>query len=145
MDLEGKRLSEVLPRPQRAFLDAETELSFRRRAYIGRRAGDTARFRLVAVWDEGRWEYYTYLSNIGPETLSTEQVASLYRMRWEIELTFKELRGQYALGAFGSTKANAVVGIAVRPGYPVRSKSGSAVFDTHTEPSRSTGLDPGFH
>jgi putative transposase len=40
--------------------------------------------------------------------LSAEEVASLYRMRWEIELTFKELKSQYALDAFRTTNANIV-------------------------------------
>lgn len=108
IDLEGKRLSEVLPRLDRGVLDAEVELSFKRRVYNGRRASDTARFRLVAVWDEAHRQYHTYLTNIGPEVLSAEEVASLYRMRWEIELTFKELKSQYALDAFRTTNANIV-------------------------------------
>jgi putative transposase len=108
IDLEGKRLSEVLPRLERDVLDAEVELSFKRRIYNGRRAGDTARFRLVAVWDETHREYHTYLTNIGPAILSAEEVASLYRMRWEIELTFKELKSQYALDAFRTENANVV-------------------------------------
>ncbi len=62
----------------------------------------------MAVWDEGRREYHAYLTNIGPETLSAEEVASLYRMRWEIERTFKELKSQCALAAYRTTKANVV-------------------------------------
>lgn len=108
IDLEGKRLSEVLPRLDRGVLDAEVELTFKRRIYDGRRASDTARFRLVAVWDEKHRVYHTYLTNIGPEILSAEEVASLYSMRWEIELTFKELKSQYALDAFQTTNANIV-------------------------------------
>ena len=52
IDLEGKRLGEVLPRLQRQTLDAEVELAFRRRTYNGQRSGDTLRCRLVAVWDK---------------------------------------------------------------------------------------------
>ncbi|MGI0129771.1 MAG: IS4 family transposase, partial [Thermoplasmata archaeon] len=108
IDLEGKRLSEVLPRLDRAVLDAEVELSFKRRVYNGRRASDTARFRLVAVWDEAHRQYHTYLTNIGPEVLSAEEVASLYSMRWEVELCFRELKSQYALDEFRTTNANIV-------------------------------------
>ena len=48
----GSGSAEVLPRLQREVLDAEVELAFQRRVYNGHRSGDTARFRLVAVWDE---------------------------------------------------------------------------------------------
>ncbi|MGI0128926.1 MAG: IS4 family transposase [Thermoplasmata archaeon] len=108
IDLEGKRLSEVLPRLARGVLDAEVELTFKRRIYDGRRASDSARFRLVAVWDDRHREYHTYLTNIGPEVLTAEEVATLYAMRWEIELTFKELKSQYALDEFQTTNANIV-------------------------------------
>ncbi len=105
IDLEGKRLSEILPRLHREVLDAEVELAFRRRTYQGQRSGDTPRCRLVAVWDEAHREYHVYLTNLGPEVVSAEEVARLYAMRWEIELLFKELKSQYALDEFRTTKA----------------------------------------
>jgi putative transposase len=108
IELEGKRLSEVLPRLQRQTLDAEVELAFSRRTYNGRRSGDTLRCRLVAVWDEEAREYHLYLTNVGPELLSAEDVARLYGMRWEIELVFKELKSHYALDEFRTTKAAVV-------------------------------------
>jgi len=106
--LEGKHLSEVLPRLQREVLDAEVELAFRRRTYNGRRSGDTLRCRLIAVWDEPHREYHLYLTNLGPEVLSAEEVARLYAMRWEIELLFKELQSSYALDELRTTKAEIV-------------------------------------
>jgi IS4 transposase len=108
IDLEGKRLSEVLPRLQRQTLDAEVELAFRRRTYNGQRSGDTLRCRLVAVWDEAGGEYHLYLTNVGPEVLSAEEVARLYAMRWEVELVFKELKSHYALDEFRTTNAHVV-------------------------------------
>jgi len=108
IDLDGKRLSEILPRLQRQTLDAEVELGFRRRTFNGQRSGDTLRCRLVAVWDETHHEYHLYLTNVGPEVLSAEQVARLYAMCWEIELVFKELKSGYALDAFRTTNAAVV-------------------------------------
>ncbi len=105
IDLEGKRLSEVLPRLRREVLDAEVELSFKHRIYNGRRSGDTFVCRLVAVWDEKEREYHAYLTNIAPERLTAEEVAELYRLRWEVELLFKELKSSYALDKFRTTKA----------------------------------------
>jgi putative transposase len=108
IDLEGKRLSEVLPRLQREVLDAEVELSFRRRVYAGRRSSDTFRCRLVAVWNEEARRYHPYLTNIGPEVLIAEEVASLYSMRWEVELCFRELKASYALDKFRTESAEVV-------------------------------------
>ncbi len=108
IDLEGKRLSEVLPRLQREVLDAEVELSFKRRVYDGRRSSDTFRCRLVAVWNEEARRYHLYLTNIGPEVLSAEEVASLYSMRWEVELCFRELKSSYALDKFRTESPDVV-------------------------------------
>jgi putative transposase len=73
------------------------EIAFSRRRYSGNRRPDSLTARLVAVWNEETRKYHTYLTNIGPEVLSVEEVAELYGCRWEIELVFKELKGQYAL------------------------------------------------
>jgi putative transposase len=108
IDLEGKRLSEVRPRLQREVLDAEVELSFKRRVYDGRRSSDSFRCRLVAVWNEEARRYHLYLTNIGPEVLSAEEVASLYSMRWEIELCFRELKASYALDKFRTENPDVV-------------------------------------
>ncbi len=101
--LDGKRLSEVLPRLDRGVLDAEVELSYKRRVYSGRRSSDTLVCRLVAIWSEKDGKYHVYLTNIAPEHLSAEEVACLYSLRWEIELTFKELKTSYALDKFKTT------------------------------------------
>jgi putative transposase len=97
IDLEGKRWSEVAPRLHREVLDAEVELSFQRRAYRGTRRGDTLRARLVAVWDEESREYHAYVTNLPVEVLSAEEVAELYRVRWSVELLFKEAKGSFHL------------------------------------------------
>ena len=108
VDLEGKRLSEVLPRLQRGVLDTEVELTFKHRVYDGRRSSDTFRCRLVAVWNEEVRRYHLYLTNIGPEVLSAEEVTSLYSMRWEVELCFRELKSSYALDKFRTTNPDVV-------------------------------------
>ncbi len=103
IDLEGKRWKAVLPRLHREVLDAEVEITFSRRAYDGHRRGDVLRARLVAVWNEETRKYHTYLTNLGPEVLSAEEVAELYGCRWEVELVFKELKSQYALDRVNTT------------------------------------------
>ncbi len=88
VDLEGKRLSEVLPHLEREVLDAEVEIAFQRREYRGRSHGDTLTCRLVGVWDAEHGEYHLYVTNVGAEALAAEELAELYSLRWQIELTF---------------------------------------------------------
>jgi putative transposase len=108
IDLEGKHLSEVLPRLERGVLDAEVELVFARRIYRGKHASDTLRCRMVALWDEAHREYHLYVTNLGPEVLCAEEVGRLYAMRWEIELVFKELKSHYALDQIRTTNPDVV-------------------------------------
>ncbi len=92
IDLEGKRLADGLPRLHRGLLDAEVERSFKRRVCAGQRSSDTLRCRWVAVWNGEKRRYHLYVTNIGSEVLSAEEVAGLYSMRWAIELCFRELK-----------------------------------------------------
>ena len=64
--------------------------------------------RLVAIRDEESGEYHAYLTNIPPEMLTAEEIAALYRMRWEIELVFKELKSRYALDMIKTTNSQVV-------------------------------------
>jgi len=97
INVEGKRVSEVLPKLKRGVLDCIVEVSFKRRAYNGKSTPDTLRMRLVAVRNEETGEYHAYITNIMPDVLEAEDIASLYAVRWDIELVFKELKSRYAL------------------------------------------------
>jgi putative transposase len=108
LELEGKRLSEVLPRLEREVLDAEVEIAFQRREYRGKRRGDSLTCRLVGVWDAEHGEYHLYVTNVSAERLTAEELAELYSLRWQIELTFKELKSYYALDQITTTKAEVV-------------------------------------
>jgi IS4 transposase len=97
MDLAGQPLSEVLPKVKRQVVDAEVEVSFRRRAYNGKRKGDVSRFRLVMVYNEEDEKYHIYLTNISSGILRAEEIAALYAARWHVELIFKELKSRYGI------------------------------------------------
>jgi IS4 transposase len=100
----GKRLQDVLPTLRRDILDAEVEVDFKRRTYGGKRSGAFGRFRMVAVRDDGEGRYHTYLTSVPAETLTAEDVARIYGLRWEVELLFKELKGAYRLEDMPSSK-----------------------------------------
>jgi IS4 transposase len=97
MDLVEKPVSEILPKVKRQIVDAEVEVSFRRRTYNGKRKGDTSRFRLVMIYNEENEKYHIYLTNISSDILSAEEIAALYAARWHVELIFKELKSRYGI------------------------------------------------
>lgn len=104
----GERLRDVLPRLHREVLDVEVEVQFQRRAYKGKSRKNTGTFRVVAVLNHETGEYHVYITNIPPEMLTAENVAELYRMRWEVELLFKELQSSYALDELDTKNPHAV-------------------------------------
>ena len=106
--LVGERLQDVLPRLKRQVLDLVVEVEFKRRKYKGKRSQVRERFRLVGVYNEEERKYHLYLTNIGKERLDAEDVALLYRARWEVELLFKELKSRYSLDIIPSMKPEVV-------------------------------------
>jgi putative transposase len=97
IDVRGRCLQEVLKILKRQVLDAEVEVAFKRRSYRGKERNDTARFRLVAVFNEDEGKYHLYITNISTKLLEPEEVAKLYGARWEVEILFKELKSKFAL------------------------------------------------
>ena len=108
IDLAGMKWSQARASMKREALDAEVEINFSRRAYLATARQDSITVRLVAIRDEETGEYHAYVTNIPPETLTTEEVAALYGMRWEVELVFKELKSRYAIDKIKTTNPRVV-------------------------------------
>lgn len=108
IDLEGKRIKDVLPRLKREIIDVEVEVSFNRRTYKGSSSKATEVFRLVGVFNSETKQYHLYMTNLSPEQLSAEDVAQLYAARWSIELVFKELKRLYKLDVISSAENDVV-------------------------------------
>lgn len=102
--IEGKKLKEVLADLKREVIDCEVEVSFRRRVYNGKRSGATMTLRMVGVKNKETGKYHLYFTNVPPEKLSAEEIASMYGARWEVELLFLEAKSAYALDVLPSTK-----------------------------------------
>jgi hypothetical protein len=60
--------------------------------------GDRTEIPMRLVIRPGRKRSYFYLTNVG-ETWTAEAVAELYRLRWQIELVFKELKQHLSIEA----------------------------------------------
>jgi len=108
IDIVGKKVSEFLPKLKRGALDAEVEVSFKRRAYGGHSAKDTECFRLVCVYNEEAKEYHAYITNIPADRLDANDIARLYGARWTIELVFKELKSLYKIDEIPTANQRAV-------------------------------------
>ena len=100
---EGRRLQEVLGRLPRRRLDLEGEWK--------RPGGRTLRLRLVLLWVAQRKEYTLLVTNVKRSVLSARQVAQVYRLRWQIELVFKEWKSYANLHEFTSANPAIVEGL----------------------------------
>ncbi len=108
MYLVGEKLRAIEGRLQRAVLDAEVEVEFKRRGYCGVRRTARRRMRLVGVRHPDSGDYRLYLTNIPPEQLDAESLAQAYACRWQVELLFRELKSHYRLHQMPSRKAHVV-------------------------------------
>lgn len=102
--IAGERLQTVLARLRRKVLDLEVEVEYYPRAYRGVSHKKRLRLRLVGVWDKADGCYHLYFTNVPPEKLAAAQVADAYRLRWQVELFFRELKGVHRLEELPGTK-----------------------------------------
>jgi putative transposase len=107
-DIIGRHLQDVLPHLRRSVLDAEMEFTYRRRVYKGVRRTAHVRFRVVGVLDEETGEYHLYVTNLPVEKVTAEDVALIYRLRWQVEVTFKHLKSSFRLEDMPSEKQHIV-------------------------------------
>ena len=76
-----------------------------------RPGGQTLRLRLVLIWRRSERAYTVLVTNVSRRLLTARHVAELYRLRWQIELVFKEWKSYANLHAFTSTKPAIVEGL----------------------------------
>jgi Transposase DDE domain len=100
---EGKCLHEVLHSLPRRRLDLDVEWD---------RPGDRIlRLRMVLVWNRGKKRYLILVTNARRHLLAAPQVMKVYRLRWQVELVFKEWKSYANLHAFTSANAPLVEGL----------------------------------
>lgn len=62
--------------------------------------------RMVKYWDEETQREFVFLSNA--KHLTAQQIADLYKSRWQVELFFKWMKGHLRIKRFWGTSVNAV-------------------------------------
>jgi putative transposase len=108
INVKGLFLKDILPKLTGDTLDVEIDVSFKRRSYKGKKKKDSEKFRLVAVYNVEDDEYHLYITNISIEILNSDEIAKLYRGRWEVELIFKELKSRYKLDVVETTNPRVI-------------------------------------
>jgi putative transposase len=101
--LEGEQIHDGVDDLHRTYIDVEVEVEFKRGPYEGTRSRDTKRFRVVGVRNADADDYHLYITNLPREEFLPEDLATLYRCRWEVELLFRELKTQYELDEFDTS------------------------------------------
>jgi len=66
-------------------------------------------FRLVGVFNSQLNCWHLYVTNLPPGEFSPEELATMYRLRWEVELLFKQLKGTHRLEEFASIREDVVL------------------------------------
>ena len=66
--------------------------------------------RVVALWNRQTKNHVLLLTNASEEQLSMQEVGKLYRLRWQIELFFKELKSHTELRKFLTADHNIAEG-----------------------------------
>ena len=66
-------------------------------------------FRLVGVFNTRANCWHLYVTNLPVDEFSPEELALLYRSRWEVELLFKELKGTHRLDELTSARQEVVL------------------------------------
>lgn len=72
------------------------------------KTADAPIFRLVGVFNVTRNCWHLYVTNLPPRAFSPAEIGEIYRLRWEIELLFKELKSTCRLEQLPSAREEVV-------------------------------------
>jgi hypothetical protein len=90
--VKGRPLQEIRL-PKRGTLDLDVQ-------WDKTRTGKDLGCRMVASWDRKKREYRYLVTNLPREGYSAQQVVDAYRLRWQVELLFKEWKSYANLHSF---------------------------------------------
>ena len=100
---EGHRLQDIVPRLPRHRLELVVQWNFPR--------GETLRLRMVLIKRTHKKEPMILITNVPRSLLTARQVTEVYRLRWQIELIFKEWKSYANLHEFASANPALVEGL----------------------------------
>ena len=109
--LIGKPFQEVVGQLAGAHADLEVEWLPRRALPIWKAREQAVRLRLVIVWNPESQQHLLLATNLGRAEFSLWVVAGLYRLRWQVELLFKEWKSYANMRAFATGKRELATGM----------------------------------
>lgn len=69
---------------------------------------DKTKYRCLGFWNKQLKKYHWYLTNL---ECSSKFIREIYRLRWQIELSYKACKSHFNMGHLPSTKENTVVAL----------------------------------
>ena len=109
VELTGQMLASIRHGLGRAVVDVMVEVKVPRgRKIRGRQRRKARQFRMVGIRHDATRSYHWYITNIPLQWVDGEQMGTLYAMRWEVELIFRELKSQLGLGELSSSNPHVV-------------------------------------
>ncbi|MCW2279539.1 IS4 family transposase, partial [Heliophilum fasciatum] len=108
IDLSNQKLRNIEPYLKRQVIDVEVSITTSKAKSIEALRKDRQIMRVVGIMDKELKKYHFYITNLPVEQLTAEEVAQLYRARWAIELTFKELKSTYQLDVITSANESVI-------------------------------------
>lgn len=100
---EGRCLQDVLHALPRRRLDLDVQWD--------RPGGNTLRLRMVLLWTRPKRRYLVLVTNVSRRVLTARELLQVYRLRWQVELLFKEWKSYANLHAFTSANGPLVEGL----------------------------------
>ncbi|MFQ5705802.1 MAG: IS4 family transposase [Gemmatimonadales bacterium] len=101
--VEGYHLQDIMRWLPRRRLDLDVTWE--------RPGGQTLRLRLVLIWVAPNKTFTVLITNVGRSILTANQVGETYRLRWQVELLFKEWKSFSNLHEIGSANPYLVEGL----------------------------------
>jgi len=90
-------------------IDTTVLVQLKRRSYQGKQRQEQYPFRCVGRVHPDTGEWHLYLTNLIGEEFTVDEIAELYRFRWEIESLFDETKNECTLGDIRVTRDGAVM------------------------------------
>ncbi|NLA39730.1 MAG: IS4 family transposase [Methanomicrobiales archaeon] len=107
--LIGQDFLSVIAGLEMQSFDATVSFQFKRRQYRGKQRTERYRFRCVGRIHPETGEWHCYLTNLNHDEFNVNEIADLYRFRWEIESLFDEAKNECSLGDIAVTREEATM------------------------------------
>jgi len=104
-DLEGKCLRTVVRRLRK---DAPYDMDI---CWEDNHGQPTRCFRLVMSWNSAKKQWARVMTNLNRAEFSIQDILQAYRLRWQIELLFKEIKSYANLHRFSTVKETIAEGL----------------------------------